>query len=392
MAKTANEQLLDALVRHQTYLLRYSNYLRNRLFNVLDKTENDIVNRIRTSDAGITTPVAVRRMQALIESIERMRSASWNEARTLFIDELGELGYQEPIVLDGIIKTVAPVLIDTVMPAARQLRAIVASKPFEGALLKDWMTAMEYEDLRRIKAAVQVGMIAGESMSRVAERVYTAGGAFFTTQNQVQAITRTAVMHVANNAREDFLEENTELMLGEQFVATLDARTTPVCKANDGKVFPVGKGPRPPLHIACRSIRIAALDGEILGARPAKASTTRQLLREYTDKESLSRVGARGDLPRGYRTDYDGWARARVRQLTGQVPRGETYQTWLKKQTRSFQEDTMGVTKAKLFRDGDLKLDKFVTADGTELTLSQLARRHRKAFKDAGLEPEEFLS
>jgi hypothetical protein len=175
------------------------------------------------------------------------------------------------------------------------------------------------------------------------------------------------------------------------FVATLDSRTTPVCRANDGKVFPVGTGPRPPLHIACRSLRVAALDGEVLGNRPYKSSTTKQLLREYTDEKKLDRVSKRDDLPRGTKGDYDAWARKKIRALTGTVPRSTSYQTWLKVQTQTFQNDTMGVTKAKLFRDGGLTLDKFVAADGTELTLSQLASKHAQAFRAAGLEPSGFI-
>lgn len=393
MAKTANEQLFDALVRQQTYLLRYSVSLRNRVLKILAVTEDDVASRIAAklkNNIGLTTPVEVRRMQALIEGIETVRGAAWTDAQTLIIDEMGELGYQEPITLDGIVKTVAPVLVDTVIPAARQLRAIVNSRPFEGALLKDWVSALAFEDLRRIKSAIQVGMIAGEGSDQIARRLYDTG-AFDTTYRQVEALSRTAVAHIANSARDEYMQENVDLMLGEQFVATLDARTTAVCKANDGKIFPVGTGPRPPLHMSCRSLRIAALDGDVLGSRPFKASTTKQLLREFTSENSLSKVTTREDLPRGYKGQYDEWARQRVRSLTGQIGRTESYQTWLKQQTNSFQEDTLGKTKAKLFRDGDLKLDKFIAADGTELTLEQLARRHRSAFKDAGLDPEDFL-
>lgn len=391
MAKTVNEQLLDALIRHQTYLLRYSAGLRNRMLSILGATEEDMMMRIRDklrNSKGLTTPVEVRRMQALLEAIEKIRGSAWKDANTLLINEMGELGYQEPIHVQNLLNTVSPVLIETVLPPARQMRAIVNSRPFEGALLRDWAEGLKMEDLRRIKGQIQVGMLAGEGSDVIARRVATV---LNTTVNQVQAISRTAVQHIANNARNDFMAENIDVITSELFVATLDSRTTPVCRANDGKTFPVGKGPRPPLHIACRSLRVAAFDGEVLGKRPAKASTEKQLLREYTSANELQKVSSRSDLPRGTRGDYDAWARKRIRELTGQVPRSESYQTWLMKQTNSFQEDVLGVTKAKLFRDGGLKLDKFVAADGTELTLEQLARKHAQAFRAAGLEPSGFL-
>jgi hypothetical protein len=50
----------------------------------------------------------------------------------------------------------------------------------------------------------------------------------------------------------------------------------------------------------------------------------------------------------------------------------------------------MGVTKAKLFRDGGLELDKFVHRNGDELTLRELAQKHADAFRAAGLDPSKY--
>lgn len=401
MARSVNEELLDALIRHQTYLLRYSGYVRNRIWSILDRTEGDIAMRIRDKlrdSAGLTSPVEVRRMEALMAAIEAMRRESWEEATRFLLDEMEQLAYQEPIALRGIMTTVAPVVVETVMPATRLLRAIALSRPFEGRVLKDWASTMEAEDIRRIHAAIQLGMVAGETGAQIATRVVGTGalnnadGALEMTRRQVQAITRTAVQHVANSARAEFLQENADVIVGEQFVATLDSRTTPVCRANDGKVFPVGTGPRPPLHFQCRSLRVAAFDGERLGYRPFKSSTTKQLLREFADANNLKTVPkSRNDLPRGTKGAFDDFSRKRVRELTGRVPASTGYQAWLRNQSKQFQEDTLGVTKAKLFREGGLTLDKFVAASGSELTLAQLAAKHASAFKAAGLDPEDFI-
>ncbi len=399
-SRTANEALLDALLRHQTFLLRYSGYIRNRVWKVLDGTEAAIAAEIRDrleNGSGLSTPVEVRRMQALIKAIDGLRSEAWNNSADFLSDELGELGYTEPIAFQSMLQTVVPVVLETVLPAARLLRAIATTRPFEGRLLKDWAEALKAEDLRRIHAQIQIGMLAGESSDAIVRRVIGtkllngADGALEMTRRQVAAITRTAVMHVSNAARSEFLQENADVMVGEKFVATLDSRTTPVCKANDGKVFPVGTGPRPPLHIACRSLRVGVLDAEIIANRPYKGSTTQQLLREFSDERGLPRVSSRDDLPRGTKGDFDLWSRKRVRELTGRTPVSESYQTWLSRQPLWFVEDTMGKTKARLFRDGGLKLDKFVAADGTELTLGQLAVKQAEAFRAAGLDPEDFV-
>lgn len=397
--QTANEILLDAIIRHQTYLLRYSGSVRNRINAILAATEEDIAMRIRdklSAGTGLTTPVEVRRMQSLLAAIDKIRAGAWEEATSWWDEQMTNLGYAEPVIIQGLIAAAAPVIVETVLPAPRLLKAIVTSKPFEGRLLKDWAATMQADDIRRIHAAVQMGMVAGETGTAIANRVIGTGalnntdGVLEMTRRQVQAITRTAVQHVANSARDQFMQDNIDVLEAEQFVATLDSRTTPICRSLDGKTFPVGKGPRPPLHIACRSLRVAAMDGERLGFRPYKASTTRQLLDEYSDKNNFGKVKTRDDLPRGQKGRYDEWARKRVRELTGRVPAATDYQTWLKRQSVEFQNDTLGIAKGKLFRDGGLTLDKFVAANGTELTLPQMAAKYPEAFRAAGLDPRSF--
>lgn len=397
--QTANEVLLDAIIRHQTYLLRYSGYVRNRINGILAETESDIASRIRdrlAGSRGLTTPVEVRRMQSLLAAIDKIRAQAWGEASSWWDQQMKDLSYAEPVVMQGLLAASAPVVMDTVLPAPRLLKEIVTSKPFEGRVLKDWAATMQSEDLRRIHSAIQLGMVSGESSDVIARRVIGTGalnnsdGVLEMTRRQVQAITRTAVQHVANSARDQFMMDNADVLEAEQFVATLDSRTTPICRSLDGKTFPVGKGPRPPLHYACRSLRVAAMDGERLGFRPYKAGTTRQLLDEYTESRKLSNARDRDALPRGEKGKYDEWARKRVRELTGRVPAATTYQQWLKSQTVAFQNDTLGVARGKLFREGGLTLDKFVAANGSELTLKQLAGKYPDAFRTAGLDPTVF--
>lgn len=366
---------------------------------LLDRTEADIAMRIRDklrNSKGLNTPVEVRRMQALIETVKAIRSSGWNEASSFLFDEMQKLSYQEPIFVAGLMALNAPVIIETVMPPARQLREIALARPFEGRLLSDWAATMEVEDLRRIQSSIQLGMVAGEGSETIANRVFGTmrlkgtDGATEMTRRQVQAITRTAVQYVANSTRDKFFQDNDDIIEAEVFVATLDARTTPICRALDGKHFEVGKGPRPPLHFACRSLRIAYFGEDQLGQRPAKSSTRRMLLDEFTEEEDLDSVDSRDDLPHGTKGQFDAFERTRVRELTGTVPASTSYNEWLRTQSNAFQDEIMGVTKAKLYRDGGLSLDKYVAANGTELTLAQLAAKYRDAFLAAGLDPLDF--
>jgi SPP1 gp7 family putative phage head morphogenesis protein len=399
MPVTANESLRDALIRHQVYLLRYGAFVRNFVFELLDSTEQAIASKIRDKlrdRTGLTTSADVVRMKKLIETVDVIRNEAWDYSDEWLKEQLESLAVAEPKFAKGIFESESPVLLDMKLPPDRQLISIATAQPFEGHVLKDWAERMRQDDLRRIHAGIQMGMVTGESSDAIARRVVGTGvlngtdGMTEITRRQVQAITRTAIMSVANDTRDTFFQENADIIDAELFVATLDSRTTAICRALDGKRFLVGEGPRPPLHINCRSLRVAALDGEAIGVRPAKSGTRKQMLDEFASKEGLGDIRSRDDLPRGTKTQFDLFERKRMRELTGQVPAATSYQEWLKTQTKSFQDEVLGKTKAQLFRDGGLSLDKYVAASGTELTLPQLAAKYPDSFRKAGLDPNKF--
>lgn len=396
--KTANEQFYDALLRHQTYLLRFSGSVRNRVNNILAATELDLVDKIRSrlaTNVGLTTPVEFKRLQSLMDSIAILRGKAWAEAGTVMEEEVVALALHEPVSISDTLKITLPVKIETVIPSARLLRSIALSRPFQGRILKDWAASIEADDLRRIHNAIQLGMTAGEDMATIARRVVgtqalsNEDGTLALTRQQVQAVTRTAVMHVSNASRTAFFLDNSDVVNMEYFVATLDSRTTPQCRANDGKRYELGKGPIPPLHFNCRSLRIAAIDGNLLGDRPAKPYVESQLLGEYAEENGLSGIGSYDDLPYGTKGDYNKFKSGRIRELVGPIPAHIDYQTWMEGASRVFQDDTLGITKAKLFRGG-LKLDRYVNRNGDELTLHELAGREAAAFRAVGLNPDDF--
>jgi hypothetical protein len=62
-----------------------------------------------------------------------------------------------------------------------------------------------------------------------------------------------------------------------------------------------------------------------------------------------------------------------------------TYGGWLKKQPASFQDEVLGPTRAKLFRQGGLSIGKFVNFDGETYSLEQLRALNPLAFEKANL-------
>ncbi len=397
---TANEAFFDAMIRHQIGLLRLSGSIRNDIFKLMDATEKDMADKIRrglASNKGLTTPADVRRLQTLMKAIKATRLTATSQITELWVRELRELAKAEPFFVDGALKTVVPVVLETVIPSTRLLQSIVTTKPFEGKVMRKWARQFQLGDLNRIEDQIKIGLVQGESSAAIARRVVGTArlkgrnGVTEISRRHAATITRTAVNAISNQAKRAYYLENSELFSKELYVATLDSRTTPICSSLDGKTFPLGEGPIPPLHMNCRSLRIAVINNQVIGERPARAFTQKQLLREFTKKQGIKPVTSRGALPRGTKGPFDTFSRGRMRELTGTIPAKVSYQQWLNRQPAMFQDDVLGKTRGALFRRGDLKLDKFVNRAGDQIPLSQLARIEREAFIAAGLDPADFF-
>jgi len=190
-----------------------------------------------------------------------------------------------------------------------------------------------------------------------------------------------------------------------QWTSTLDGRTSAVCRARDGKLIPMAEknipagralipaGARPPAHPSCRSVLIAIFDldsiEEALPDRPFVRDPRTRRQREI-DFRAHAREEAGSERWRRMTPAQRNARRRSIRQEwvaenIGSVPATVDYNTWLSRQPVSFQEEVLGVAKARLFRQGDLRLDQFVDRTGNELTLAQLRETHPEAFEAAGL-------
>ncbi len=390
---TFNEVFFDSVIRHQIGLMRLSGSIRNDVFALLDATEADMADKIRSrllNHRGLNTPSDVLRMQRLIRVLRGTRLTAWNKITDLWVREMQQLAVAEPTFMDGLLKGSVPVVLDTVLPQTSFLKAIVTSKPFEGKTMKQWAKSISRADLSRIEQNIRIGMVQGETGPQIARRIVGTkalrgrNGTTEITRRQAAAITRTAVNGIANHAKRLYYVENKDLFSQELYVATLDSRTTHICMSLDGQKFPIGEGPIPPVHFNCRSLRIAIITPDAVGNRPIREFTQKGLVRDYTRQNGLKVQSNRAKLPRGHKGPFDVFARKRMRQLTGSVPAKTTYQEFLKRQSPEFQNDVLGSTRGKLFREGKLTLDKFVDQKSGKLfPLDRLREMNKGAFLKA---------
>lgn len=323
MSTNPNQILFDASVRHQINLVSYAEGAYNATLRPLHTNEKALERLIQSRLGGKSPEAQLRRMPTLLKMLEASRLKAWKEAEGAFMERMTGLAKVEPQILISILNKVE---LTADVPSPEVIRDVLLRRQVEGRTLRQWLRALRDEDLRRLRAAVARGVVSQETPTAIARALLGtkatkgADGALAAGRKSLRTVARTGTTHVASEIYIETLAANPDLFDREIYTAILDSRTTPLCRSLDGDIYPVGQGPQPPQHFNCRSRRVPLLPG-------------------HSD------------------------------------PERETYAQWLRRQDVLTQEDALGKTKAKLFREGKIELKGFVAEDGRELTLQQLADR-----------------
>jgi len=332
---TAEMKLLERLVRHQVMLQRLSSGQIKRAMPVLRQLARDLRGRIAAADA---TEFAMGRMLELERDVQLLVSegvASMQGRLELEDIATQEVQFAQQLLGASVTVDLAKGL-DADMVAAvmtrRQLTLIAGDEIKRitiPKMFREFSEAVGSDALNLVRAGVIEGKTQQEMARGVADLVQTR------SWRQAGAVIRTAVNGIGGAARNEVYTANSDILDGEKWTSTLDGRTSDVCRARDGQVYPLNSGPRPPAHFNCRSLM-----------RPV-------IKDEY-------RIGAIGE-----RASMDGPVDSRV-----------TYGGWLKRQPREFVEDVLGKQKADLFLAGKVRIDQFVDDMGRSLTLQELRDRY----------------
>lgn len=355
---TSNEILQDRAIRHALYLTRVSSREAAQMRALLEEASADVVAllerrlakiRVRGRDIGPDTTLRLRRLD---KGLRDLLGAVYSEARDQLALDLDELAVNEATFQAGVIKTAAPVVVDLDVPAPSHLRAIVRARPFQGQLLREWFSDLEAAQRREIRRHVRLGIVEGEGIDQIVRRIRGtraagyADGVLEIGRRQAEAVVRAAVNHVSTAARSELAAANSDIIDREQILATLDSRTTPICRKRDGEVHEVGVGPRPPFHLGCRTTVVPVL-------------------------KSWREMGIDiDDAPEGTRAS-----------LNGQVPASTTWPEWIEKQSFDVQSEALGKTRARLLRTGKVRASAFVDRRGRQFTLEDLRKREADAFE-----------
>jgi SPP1 gp7 family putative phage head morphogenesis protein len=396
----------EALFRNAIDLNRFSNSVARRVINAYNDIIIDAVNQLRTIDE-LAAPVKAARLRGILAQLKDSLGTWAGDSTELTALELqGIAQLQSEFVSEELRKALpagARNIVNTVEISPQFAQSVVTTDPTQlnvVALSDDLFAAVQgapqtfsltaaqgatitlpngevvskafrgiaVDQAERFSQVVRQGLLTGETTPAIAKRligslqfgeraktvreIAAAGGqATAIADNQIVALVRTSINQVANTASQQVYEANQDITKKYRYVATLDTRTSAICRALDGKVFEYGKGPTPPQHFNCRSTTVPVIDYKELGFDPPPPGR---------------RAAQGGQVPAN--TSYGKW-------LYDKMP-GES-----KADVLARQQQALG-SKAPYFRKladkygADAAIAKLVSKDGTELTLDQLRARY----------------
>lgn len=249
---------------------------------------------------------------------------------------------------------------ETTVAAPQQVYAAVTARPLSvrgqwgGKLLEPLVRGWNDGVADRVVDTIRQGFFEGQTNAQILRAIRGTGalrnedGLLAQMARGEAALVQTAVQHVASIARESVWSANADIITGVEWLSTLDEKTTEICASLDGEVFPIDEGPRPPIHVNCRSATVPRL---------------------HDDFAALDRGGTRASIG-------------------GQVDSDLTYYEWLKTQPQEFQAEAIGPVRAKLLRDGGLSAKEFAALSLNKnfepLTLDEMRALEPLMFKNAG--------
>lgn len=353
MPDPVNDLLYDFEIAQQVRWLQMSNAEAASIVAILNRVDKKLAAVI--AEAGIAdTTFGIRRTRALRKRVQELINSVHDDVAVGIETLVDDVAVLSADIEKTALTRVLPTNLDIVTPNPGVVSRIAGLKPFNGAVLGEWIEDLEANDLKRTWRAIQDGLIAGDSIQDIVAAVVGTKSLNFTdgirqvSRRGTEMLIRTAITHAASVGREALWDENKDIIDKVRWVSTLDTRTSTICRFRDGKLYPVGEGPRPPAHPNCRSVTVAV------------TKSWREMGFDVDDLDASTRAS-----------------------MNGQVPSDKTYFQWLDGQSVTIQKQALGPARFKLWKEGGVSPESFSNNKGLKLTLNQLKKKMPEAFDKA---------
>lgn len=300
--------LINATTRHAIFVERFGHGRYNDLEPILNDMRDKLVARLNKENL---TEFQIVRSTALLADIDSIMAKSFQQFELELNGHIKDFSAYEggfnTRMLAGAIS------VDAVEPSITQLNAALintdmvltqASGAVDRLTINQAIERFSPKKSQEIRSLIQQGFIGGETTDEITRKVINQVNK--RTKPQARALVSTTISSTSNQAHTETARANSDILRGEQIIATLDSHTSDVCISADKTIWKVGEGPHPPLHYNCRSLRVMLVEKkyEIPGLGGTRASSSGQV------SSNLS---------------YRGWLKKQPKSVREQVNIKKTY-------------------------------------------------------------------
>jgi len=391
-------EYLDSITTHTIYLNRHAETLGGKLNDSIDKTEKELTSYLDVSMGrfGEVTPTAEtnKKFKKMESDVEAIRTKYKDKADNQYIDDMVALGQNEAVFTGKGLEAIVEDYVTTYV-TNKAVQSIVNNSLNNGFTVKQYLDDYYKQDTKRIMHHVRSSMAQGlptddiiRGLIGTAKAKYT-DGVLNATRIQGRTIARTTTNGIANQVRAKTLVENSDVVKKIKYSATLDGRTSPICRALDGRTWlnpeEAGEVRTPPSHYNCRSTLVPIVEGfeDMETRRPSANKDFDKMARErynekypnknWDDLKYSTRQRKYYDEIKAYEQET---GKKAFRTSTG------SYADYFARQPVEFQKSILGASRYKLYKEGGYTLDKFVDFNtGKQFTLEQLKQSDIKAME-----------
>ncbi len=363
-------------IKNQIYLEQYAEHLRGKVVKILERAQTEICKTLLDNDPTVVplTEWKKKRLQNLKAQIGEILEDHYQKVGDVTKAEMIKLAsFQKDYTVASANRAFGVNLFDVNL-TRENLEAIATQTMIQGQVIGKWWAEKPLAYQQKMEKAInqgmeqiELGLVRGEAVGDLIRRIRgykSATGAYHpgvmnVAYHEAAALVRTSVMQVAQAVRRAIYDQNADVIKGLQVVATLDTRTTPLCRALDGRIFDLERQPLdddgpplppgPPFHWQCRSTLVP-------------------IIKSYAEL-------AGGDLSEEKRAALEAMDPGTRASMNGQVSDKITYEEWLKTQSERIQKEVLGETRWDLWRKGKIGMADMVHQNGRPLTIEELRKK-----------------
>lgn len=382
----ANDGVADGIIGHAVNLERLKADEARIVFGMLRKLEAKLIDDLNKTDPTVVGgKTRTRRLQLLLANVQKTVKANYALIAKSHTETLTSVaGMEKTATANAIGQGVANnpkvgVAIMQTLPPTTTLANLVNNTLIMGAPQKSWWARQAGDLTQRFQDQMREGILAGEGVSDLTRRVRGTkaqgykDGIMHVKRYQAEALVRTSVQAVSNAARSETIMANADILNGLQWLATLDSRTSDICRSRSGLVWnidgtPVGHNKKyspPPAHWNCRSVVVP-------------------ITKSWEDLSDTPLVFKDGEFSEKFKSNLaaQGFTALQIKNIranmqssmNGQVAAEFTYEDWLGTKPVKFQQAVLGMAKWRLWNDKKIGFVDLVDQRSNPLSLEELQK------------------